>query len=118
MREITVYETFDGVEFDTREECVEYEQNCYNAFMAMKNAYIFYDETGKVMSIRARKLETLIDKLDSAYLDAAAVQVIKNLSQKEIDIVVEHLGRYDFFEMPAGFYKYDDNLDTWKRVSK
>ena len=117
MREVVTYVAFDGEEFNSAERCREYEQKYWNTLMAIRDACIFYNADGDIISIPVYDIETLLNDLEAAFQESAKMAVLHDVSYKTMRDFYDATG----IVLPddAGVYKYDfDNGNGWESVSE
>lgn len=102
MEQITVYRAFDGEQFDTEEECLEYEQNSLPKYDAMMNLLLFDEETLLIPFQPGMTYSELYDKMQFF--------VVINKTEESLACLHNILDQ--------GFYSYPDTIEeghvyTW-----
>lgn len=123
MKEVTVYEAFNGRKFDTEQSCKEYELQikCFNVF----DKVFFWGEYKESLQFidNLKTLERNLEMFERAYYEAEYL-CFKN--EEAITAVREYFEYFTDYGFPfyndkviAGdIYKYHRNGDGWKNFSE
>ena len=113
MKEFIIYIAFDGEEFFSKKECLNYENNYrFLAEQLVKNVS-FYDDNKELLEIDITKdMEDILRQIDIVY-DKAKYVKFEDISTKQRVKIAEECS----ISLPpkAGFYEYDD-YDGWRAV--
>lgn len=99
MKKFVIYEAFDGTQFETEEECMEYEE--------MRNNVFGYDRNGE-----------LITDYDSILTLVDESQFLKVTSEKALKALQEQCGQYTHSITVGSLHVYSVNEDTFISVER
>lgn len=122
MREVKYYVAWDDSEFETQEECMEYEQGVVIAMSTINNCYDFIDKNGK----RYDPPKNLnIDDWQDWFFDAAEhcqwIRVYRTLPDLAVDFINTQIGYCICpvdFDNKTGLFEYDELKNEWVKVDE
>ena len=115
MKTRTIYVAFDDEEFDTEEECREYEEEKNSYLEEFVSAYSLFDKNMKPYTFQRKELEDSVITLEDAIGCCEYVHVKQVPSKEALDFLEEHVA-YVLPPQEIGWYRWDYNSSDW--VSK
>ena len=114
MKTRTIYVAFDDEEFDTEEDCREYEATKNDCLKEIINAYSFFDKNMEPFTIQQKEFEDSLFALNEALGFSEYIHVKQVPSKEAIDFLREYT---DYIMPPKeiGWYKWDYNSNDWVR---
>lgn len=118
MTETITYIAWDETGFDTKEECIAYEENQRNVFLELHNNVKLFDKKGNEITWTiVNDLETTADNWEQAYNETEYYIVVKKITVPDIQDILGAIG----IAMPLStkaIYKYNANTANWDYFSK
>lgn len=115
MREVVTYVAYDETEFDTMEECEEYERVAFDSLEEVIGAYEFFLANGQEIQIFLNDIAKGIYDIERAYDECAQIRVKHPISQVTEDFLYANTG-FDPLPYEPGLYKIGFNKYTWIKV--
>lgn len=118
MTENTIYTAWDDTDFDTKEECIAYEENQRNAFLELHNKVKLFDKEGNEITWTiVNDLETTADNWEQAYNETEYYIVVKKIAIPYMQDILGAIGTAMPLSTKA-IYKYNANTSNWDYFSK
>ena len=112
MKERITYVAYDDTEFDTEEECVQYEEEAHRVMDFLYENVFCYTAKGAPLDFNGQDLEEQLLRFDNAFSLATIVEIREKVPQKVHDFMYRFLGFTDFKEelrLPGKYvYSYED----------
>ena len=117
MKEKIIYVAYDDTEFDTEEECVQYEEEAQRVMDFLLDNVLCYTPDGKLLNFDGQDLEEQLLRFDNAFAITTVVEVREEVPQEVHDFMYRYLGFTDFEkELRApGKYVYSFEEYKWLR---
>lgn len=117
MREVITYVAYDDKEFESREECEEYENKAFNSLDEFFNAYDFFGKNGQNILIFLNDLDSGLEAIKYAFDKCEKIRIKKTISNEVEELMDSYFG----YELPPnipGLYEYDWNKSEWVKVDE
>lgn len=101
----TIYIADDDTEFETEEECRQYEEQQLNLPRYILNIIVGFNADG---IIKNDIKQSPVESLETLYNDSQSIIVFNNLTKEQIDYLDKQLG-YSNFPHDKGIYRWDVN---------
>lgn len=111
-----IYKAFDEEEFETEEECFEYEQSYFNQLNEISRCWRMYDKAENLMSIAGiEDIEEALYTFEDVFNEVEHLCVDLPLSEETILFLKNY---YGFVDIPnkIGEYKYNYDIDEWIKI--
>lgn len=104
MIKITIYKSFDGKEFDNREDCIDYEIETLKT--AAEGQFIFFDSI----------FEEMKDEYDGTNLEDSYYILVKTQAAADY---IKYLGELGSIVYPEdiGFWCWDDHIGKYRHIT-
>jgi len=121
----TIYIADDETEFETEEECRQYEEHQLNLPRSILNIIVGFDADG---IIKNDIKQSPAESLEALYNDSQTIIVFNNLTKEQSDYLDNHFGPGTNFPHNKGIYRWydyewislEDDLKTihenWKNI--
>ena len=116
MTIITIYKACDGEEFETEEECLEYEESYISKLNEISRCWRMYDKTENLISIAGiEDIEEALSAFEDVFNETEHLCVDLPLSEETILFLKDY---YGFTDIPnkIGEYKYNYDIDEWVKI--
>ena len=116
MREVITYVSYDGTEFNSRQNCYEYEEYAMDMMRQLIDCYQFDTDTISLpVTIYEDDISVTINDFEEAFSKSRYVNVKKNPPTSAISFIYNECG---IIELPEeiGRYRYDFNMTKWEKV--
>lgn len=117
MREVITYVAYDDTEFDSFEECEEYEGKAFDLLEEFFNAYDFFGKNGEYIGIFLNEVEQGLHAIEYAFDRCEKIRVKKIISHEVIELIDSHFG-YELPQNEVGLYEYDWKKWEWVKVGE
>jgi hypothetical protein len=123
MREVTFYIAYDGKEFDTREDCKEYEDKALNLIRNIGGKITFYGKNNDEISLPSSsfEIEDWLERLERARNYCLYCRKKDCLTNKEAQFIWENTGVFVYnrdFSCETGLFAYDIRTMRWTKVDE
>lgn len=112
MKERITYVAYDDTEFDTEEECVQYEEEAHRVMDFLYENVLCYTTSGAPLNFNGQDLEEQLTQFENAFSLATIVEICEEVPQEVGDFMYSDLGFSDFIEelrLPGKYvYSYED----------
>lgn len=122
MREVKYYVAWDDSEFETKEECLKYENDAINKMLIFKSLYTFFDKDKNILPCpESRDIEDLLDWANCSANECSYIyragqlpEDVNNFIRREIGYCIRN---WDFYD-ERGLFKWDDEEVGWVKVGE
>lgn len=122
MREVKYYVAWDDSEFETKEECMKYENDAINKMLIFKSLYTFFDKDKNILLCpETKNIEDLLnwadcsaEECDYIYRSGQLPEDVNNFIRSEIGYCICN---WDFHD-ELGLFQWDDEEAEWVRVGE
>lgn len=101
----TIYIADDETEFETKEECRQYEEQQLDLPRSILNIIVGFDADG---IIKNDIKQSPAESLETFYNDSQSIIVFNNLTKEQIDYLDNHFGPGSNFPYDKGIYRWYD----------
>ena len=117
MRKVEYWVAWDDSEFDTEEECREYEWSILNILRSIDRCYTFFNKDKlPIFPPNSDDLETWVDWLCMAVDTCTYIRIWTPLSRDAVCLINREWGyciNPEDFPAATGFFKYDTWRNAW-----
>lgn len=117
MRKVTYYIAYDETEFETKEECIVYENKNMDILKNTIASYDFLKEDKQKIIISFTNREQMMQDFNDAYNDAIYTRVKHTISHAQKDLLFTEFG-YSDLPLEIGLYKYNYETFEWEKVAE
>lgn len=115
MNKIIIYRAFDGEDFYSEEECIEYESRGLSLMHELFDKVQFYDEAMNQMLLPDKEdIEEYMEVFDRQYNNSKYVDIIEILSDDALNFVEGYMDLY--LPEEVGRFVYDFDECEWKAI--
>ena len=112
MKEVITYVAFDDMEFDTKEQCIAYENQAHDYITEIMYCYTFYDKNMEMMPYGwSEEILEELNCISVMYNDCECIRVHGTISREAYDFL-----RYTegiLLPVDVGMYTYDYSSGEW-----
>lgn len=113
MTKKTIYVAYNGMEFDNRKECKEYEQYGIDMATQLMECYAFFDKDGVCFTpVAFDRFEDFCEWFEDTYNDCEYISKIKDCPESATTWVRNEFGFY-MPEEANGVYKFNLSAGAW-----